>query len=206
MHRTINAARKFILLLATSLLLWLTSSQAIVKGEYSPRVKRRGLGSPRESLWQLEEGDHFCFVAVPELTNKLLQDLPNYANRVIQRTQDDHRDIGIDTYIIEAGKAEFEPLPLPQLEYGLNSKDGVYQIFFTILERQYTQNRKIERETYHWLFVIPTTQGWKMMMLFSRFGDTTKNTPPTPPQETSKGIIGQAINLWLKDCSAGTIR
>ncbi len=199
-------ANKFILLLATSLLIWLTSSLQIVKGQQYPSLKRQDLSSLRGDFWDLENRDNFCFVTVPELTDKLLQDLPNYANRVIQRTQNNHREVRIDTYIIEAGKAEFEPLPLPQLEYASTSTEGVYQIFFTILERQYTQNRKIERETYHWLFVIPTTQGWKMIMLFSRFGDRIKNAPSTPPQETSKGIIGQAINLWLKDCSVGVIR
>ena len=29
--------------------------------------------------------------------------------------------------------------------------------------------------------------------------------PPTPPRETSEGIIGQAVRLWLRDCRAGAI-
>ncbi|MDJ0678494.1 MAG: hypothetical protein QNJ18_01365 [Xenococcaceae cyanobacterium MO_167.B52] len=182
---------KFILFLATSLLSWLT---------ITPKVART------QPIAELQFRDNFCFLEVPELTNKLLRDLPNYANRVVQRTQTRHRNAGIKTYIIDAGKPEFEPLPLPKIEYSSNSSDSVNQIFFTILERQYFNNRKLERESYYWLFLIPTTQGWKMMMLFSRFGDNLPNNPPTPPQESSNGIIGQAINLWLNDCRAGTIR
>lgn len=174
---------KYILLLVTSIFSWLNFSTQLAS---SQTVQ-----------------DNFCFLEVSELTNRLLQDLPNYSNRVIQRTQESHRKKGIETYIINAGKAEFQPLPLPKLEYSSSSGQGVNQVFFTTLERQYSGNRKSERQIYHWLFLIPTTQGWEMMMLFSSFGDTSKNSPPTPPQESSKGIIGQGVNLWLKDCRAG---
>ena len=159
-----------------------------------------------QSLPDLDYQNNFCSLEISDVTSKLLDNLPNYANRVIQRTQHSHRNAGVNTYIIEAGKAEFQPLPLPQLEYSSNHNQGVSQVFFTTLERQYSNNRKIERETYYWLFLIPTTQGWKMMTLFSSFGDAAKNNPPTPPTESSQGIIGQAINLWLKDCRAGAIR
>lgn len=181
---------KFILFLVTSLLSWLTISQQLAR---------------TQSISESQYRDNFCFVEISELTNKLLQDLPNYANRVIQRTQTSHRNAGIDTYVIDAGKPEFEPLPLPQIQYNSKSNNSTNQIFFTVLERQYYNNRKLERQSYYWLFLIPTTQGWKMMMLFSSFGDSSQNNPPTPPQESSNGIIGQAVNLWLKDCSAGTI-
>ncbi|HHP7232978.1 MAG TPA: hypothetical protein ACFCUY_19250, partial [Xenococcaceae cyanobacterium] len=187
-------AEKFILLIIISLLIWLNIAPQLIKGQPFPEFKSRRASQPDRGV----EPENFCFLEVAELSNKLLQDLPGYANRVIQRTQDIHQDVGIETYIIEAGKAEFKPLPLPQVEYSpdRSDSDAVQQIFFTTLERQYTQNRKLERETYHWLFLIPTTQGWRMMMLFSRFGDATKNAPPTPPQETSTGIIGQAVDLW----------
>ncbi len=181
---------KFILFLVTSLLSWLSISQNFAR---------------TQSISESPYRDNFCFLEIPELTNKLLKDLPNYANRVIQRTQTSHQNSGIDTYVIDAGKPEFEPLPLPQIQYSSNSSNGINQIFFTILERQYSNNRKLERQSYYWLFLIPTTQGWQMMMLFSRFGDNNQNSPPTPPQENSNGIIGQAVNLWLKDCRARTI-
>lgn len=139
------------------------------------------------------------------LTTQLLQDIPDYGNRVIQRTQDKHQQANIQTYIVAAGRPEFEPLNLPQIKYTEAKDNQPQQIFFTTLEKQYTNNQKIERETYHWLFVTLTDSGWYLVTMFSRFGNATKNTPPTPPQESSNGIIGQAVNLWLRDCRADAL-
>lgn len=146
-----------------------------------------------------------CPVDLATLTNQLLQDIPDYSNRVIQRTQDKHQQANIQTYIVAAGKPEFEPLNLPQIKYTEANDNQPQQIFFTTLEKQYTNNQKIERETYHWLFVTLTDSGWYLVTMFSRFGNATKNTPPTPPQESSNGIIGQAVNLWLRDCRADAL-
>lgn len=146
-----------------------------------------------------------CPADLKTLTNRLLQDLPNYSNRVLKRTQDSHQDIGIDNYIIVAGQPELEPLNLPQINYDLAASDRPEQIFFTTLERQYNNGKKIERETYHWLFVTPTDAGWYMFTIFSRFADSIEDTPPSPPRESSDGIIGQAIDLWLRDCRAGAL-
>ena len=134
------------------------------------------------------------------LTKNLLKDLPDYANRVLKRTQDEHFEVGIDTYIITAGRSQLEPLNLPQINYQQTDADTIEQVFFTTLERQYNKGKVIERETYHWLFVTMADEDWYLMTIFSRFGDATKNTPPTPPHESSDGIIGQAVNLWLRDC------
>jgi hypothetical protein len=41
--------------------------------------------------------------------------------------------------------------------------------------------------------------------MFSRIGDALANQPPSPPQDTSQGVIAQAIRLWLRDCRAGAI-
>lgn len=147
-----------------------------------------------------------CPSDVTGLTSMLLKDLPSYANRVIQRTQDSHRKAGIDSYIITAGKAEFKPLNLPKIQYNPLNSQSPEQIFFTVLERQYIDNHKIvEIETYHWLFLTQTSSGWRMVMMFSRFGDRREDNVPTPPQETSNGIIGQGIQLWLRDCRAGRV-
>ena len=144
-----------------------------------------------------------CPTELTDLTALLLQDLPNYANRVLKRTQDRHFDVGIDNYIIVAGQPELEPLNLPQINYDLDTSEQPEQIFFTTLERQYNNGKAIERETYHWLFVTPTENGWYMFTIFSRFGDSTEGTPPSPPRESSDGVIGQAVSLWLRDCRAG---
>jgi hypothetical protein len=143
-----------------------------------------------------------CPRDLANLTTHLIQNIPDYSNRVIQRTQNRHQNASIDVYVIAAGRPEIEPLNLPQISYSPTNDKTPQQIFFTTLERQYTNNKKIERETYHWLFVTLADDGWYPVTMFSRFGNATKNTPPTPPQESSNGIIGQAVSLWLRDCRA----
>ena len=143
------------------------------------------------------------------LSELLLQDLPSYANRVIQRARNIESNWGTVSYVIVAGKPEFEPLSLnlpeqpdPILSPGASA---VKQLFFTTLERRYTANQVWEVQHYHWLFLTPTEEGWRIVILFSRFGSPSKRVPPTPPQETSNGVVGQAIRLWLRDCRAGAI-
>lgn len=146
-----------------------------------------------------------CDLELERLTTLLLDDLPDYANRVIQRTQKLNRAAGNNNYIITAGKAELEPLNLPRIKYSSQDSQSTKQVFFTILERQYSEQKVNQIETYHWLFLVPTTSGWRMVMMFSRFGDSKKKNPPTPPHESSNGIIGQAVQLWLRDCRAGRV-
>ncbi|MEL6786335.1 MAG: hypothetical protein AAFO76_02780, partial [Cyanobacteria bacterium J06607_15] len=76
------------------------------------------------------------------------------------------------------------------------------QVFFTVLERQYINNKIVEIETYHWLFLSQTDSGWRTVMMFSRFGNSDQANPPTPPRETTNGIIGRGVQLWLRDCRA----
>jgi hypothetical protein len=142
-----------------------------------------------------------CPTEIEPLVVLLLSDLPDYANRVIQRTQALHRQAGVDSYVIAAGKPELEPLDLPQIQYNPHSSNSPEQVFFTTLERRYLNNRKIETENYHWLFLTQTSSGWHMVTMFSRFGASAREYPPTPPLETSNGIVGQAISLWLKNCN-----
>ena len=146
-----------------------------------------------------------CSTDIAELTTQLLKDIPDYSNRVLKRTQDSHFDAGIDTYIVIAGQPELKPLNLPQIEYDPTNPEAIKQIFFTTLERQYQNQQKIERETYHWLFVTMANDGWYLVTMFSRYGDAKKNMPPSPPIESSDGIIGQAVSLWLRDCRASLV-
>jgi hypothetical protein len=145
-----------------------------------------------------------CPVDVKTLTKQLLQELPNYANRVIQSTQNLTRKAEFDSYVILAGRAEFEPLNLPQIQYNPLDLQPPQQVFFTTLERRYQNNQKTEIQSYHWLFLTQTPSGWHMVTMFSRFASSSQKYPPTPPQESSNGIIGQAVNLWLRDCRAKT--
>ena len=154
------------------------------------------------------EPDPFtCPTDVRELTSLLLKDLPSYSNRVIQRTQDINQAAGTRNYIITAGKTEFEPIGLPRLQYDqkIDNQDPT-QVFFTVLERQYINDKIVDIQTYHWLFLVQAESGWRTVMMFSRFGNSAPNMPPTPPRETTNGVIGQGVQLWLKDCNAGTLR
>ncbi|NJO98977.1 MAG: hypothetical protein HC764_25745 [Pleurocapsa sp. CRU_1_2] len=146
-----------------------------------------------------------CPNNLPKLTALLLKDLPAYSNRVIQRTQNLNQAAGIQNYIVTASKAQFEPLTLPRLQYDDQTGQDPEQVFFTVLERQYIQGKIVEIQTYHWLFLTQTNSGWRTVMLFSRLGNVDNNQPPTPPRETTDGIIGRGIQLWLRDCRANAV-
>lgn len=151
-----------------------------------------------------------CPTNVETLAKKMLIDLPHYANRVIQRARKLDREVDTYSYVLIAGKPEFEPLELTPNQYSsvppIEEIEPPEQIFFTTLERQYINNKVEKRQNYHWLFLSETEGGWRMSMVFSRFGSNDNERPPTPPQETSNSIIGQAVRLWLRDCRAGTIK
>ncbi len=136
----------------------------------------------------------------------MLDDLPSYANRVIQRARRRDRSLDLFSYVLLAGKPEFEPLPLTQNQYQPILKDAAKQVFFTTLERQYDDNKAVTMQHYHWLFLTQTTNGWRLAMVFSQLASLGKGDPPLPPQETSDGVVGQAVDLWLRDCRAGTLR
>ncbi|MEL6579875.1 MAG: hypothetical protein AAFQ14_08985 [Cyanobacteria bacterium J06621_12] len=143
-----------------------------------------------------------CPNDIQTLTASLLEDLPSYSNRVIQRTQNLNQAAGIENYILTASQQEFEPLDLPRLQYSQIDDQDPEQIFFTVLERQYINRKIVDIQTYHWLFLSPTDSGWRTVMLFSRFGNSNQEKPPTPPRETTNGIIGRGVQLWLRDCRA----
>lgn len=147
-----------------------------------------------------------CPADLKTLTALMLEDLPNYANRVIQRTQILSNDKDDARYIIVAGKSEFEPLDLNQTQYRSNSQESAQQVFFTTLERQYFNNKILEVQNYHWLFLTDSPGGWRLVMMFSRLGSPSEGRSPLPPQETSDSVVGQAVSLWLRDCRAGAIR
>lgn len=162
-------------------------------------IGQQGIASP-ENLQNSS-----CPRDLKTLTNLLLKDLPSYTNRVIQRSRKLDRNYDIATYILLAGRPEFKPLPLKSLQYTPVLPDTSQQIFFTTLERQYSSDRVIKRQNYHWLFLTQTPDGWRLVLVFTQFGSSREDEPPNPPQESSNGAIGQAIRLWLRDCRAGEI-
>lgn len=143
-----------------------------------------------------------CPSELEPLTKALLRDLPQYINRLSHQrggSQASH-------YAIATSQPNFTPLPVitstPDPKQG-----GLYQVFFTVLERQYDTRQKTDSQSYHWLFLAHTeTTGWQLAILYSRNGfypDT--NREPSPLRETTQEATGRAIRLWLRDCQAGAV-
>ncbi|HBL62685.1 MAG TPA: hypothetical protein DDZ80_31210 [Cyanobacteria bacterium UBA8803] len=151
-----------------------------------------------------------CPADVETLTSLLLRDLPSYANRAIQRARRLDRSVDEFSYVVLAGRPEFEPLTLGPGQYNSTASaaevEPPQQVFLTTLERQYRDGKAIEFQTFHWLFLTQTDSGWRLAMMFTRIGSASPGRPPTPPRESSNSIIGQAVNTWLRDCRAGAIR
>ena len=151
-----------------------------------------------------------CPADVETLTSQLIRDLPSYANRVIQRARRLNRTVDSFSYVLVAGKPEFAPLSLGPGQYSSAASvadvEPPKQVFITTLERQYLGGKAIESQHYHWLFLTQTPSGWRLALMFSRIGSSSPGRSPTPPRESSKGIIGQAVTIWLRDCRAGAIR
>jgi len=141
-----------------------------------------------------------CPADLEALVDRLLQDLPSYANRVIVRSgfaPNNSRAIGyVPNQIILAGRPEFEPLPL-NFEDAL--PENASQVFITTLERQYRGGKRVEIQQYHWLFLTKTEKGWELVKIVSRFG-TAADVRPLSPAESEKSAIAEAIRLWLRDC------
>ncbi len=144
------------------------------------------------------------------LITYILRDLPSYTNRVTQRARRRSRSSEVYSYMLVAGRPEFTPLPLnPGIDTADTSKSaasGVEQVFFTTLERQYIDGKAVELQEFHWLLLTKTQNGWRLVMMFTQTGSSPKQQPPSPPRDSSNSAIAQAINIWLRDCQAGSIR
>jgi hypothetical protein len=141
-----------------------------------------------------------CPADLETLVDRLLPDLPSYANRIIVRSgfsPDTNTPPGyVLPQIILAGRPEFEPLPL-------NSIDAIpensSQVFLTTLERQYHGGKRLEIQQYHWLFFTKTANGWELAKIISRFGNAA-DIRPLLGEDSEKSAIAEAIRLWLRDC------
>ena len=158
---------------------------------------------PNHNLSQ--KSNNSCSGDLSVIIPQFLKDLPSYTNRVTQRARKLKREADIFSYLIVAGRPEFEPLPLSSNQYSPEFPDSVEQIFFTTLERQYLPQETITRQNYHWLFLSQTDSGWRMIFLFTRLGTNQESGLISPPRESSDSALGQAIDLWLRDCRAGSV-
>lgn len=180
-------------------LLWALRLPAVPAGSPTPSHIRQTVQCPS----QLEA-----------LMPLLLRDLPSYANRVSQRAYPDRfRATAADPavipgYLLLAGNPDYRPLSLAAGEYRSASETEVPQVFFTTLERQYFSDQAFELQHYHWLFLTPTKTGWQLVLMLSSIGSregVQANEPPSPPRDSSQGVIAEAIRLWLRDCEAGSV-
>lgn len=144
-----------------------------------------------------------CPAELPQLVEALLRDLPGYANRVASRSLESP-----SSTVLIASPPDLEPLDLTNQPWSAEASldPAVRQVFFTTLERQYLADRIIALQQYHWLFLVPDQGGWRLVLLYSSWGGYPRaDRPPTPPQDSRQGIIGQAVSLWLRDCRAGAV-
>ncbi|MBE9059462.1 hypothetical protein [cf. Phormidesmis sp. LEGE 11477] len=165
-----------------------------------------------------------CPSEIEPLAELLIRDIPGYTNRVLQRTVavlpwteadvlrlQESEEIVREPYrpsrVLVAGKLNLEPLDLSEYAFTTSPTTGgeVTQLFFTTLSRQYVDLQADETQEYHWVFLTQTTDGWRLAFMFSAIDDLPIVQIPTPPRESSESSVGQAIQLWLRDCRAGAI-
>lgn len=184
--------------------------QEVGASSYIATNSDRSLTIKKVSPTKAQSQSSSCPANIENLTALLLRDLPSYANRASQSSRRLSRAYDSYSYILLAGKPEFTPLTLGPGEYksaaSTASSEAYQQVFITTLERSYTKSRVVELQQYHWLFLTPTANGWYLGLMFSQIGSYPNVKPPSPPRESSKGVIGQAINTWLRDCRAGSVR
>lgn len=147
-----------------------------------------------------------CPEDIQRLMKGMLRDLPGYANRVASRSLGITEETGFGTLLL-VSPAEFEPIDLDERPSSQlpNAAQELHQVFFTSLERRYQAGEALNLQGFHWLFLTPGPEGWWLSLMYSSFGNYPEEVNPTPPQETSQGIIGQAVQLWLRDCRAGAV-
>jgi len=174
--------------------------------------------SPFSNLWQLFSRPRTpgsqpppiqrltCPTELQPLTKVMLRDLPAYMNRLNQRLLGDQSQYGF-TYAIAASQPDLMPLPLDSSEYRNPVDQDLHQVFFTVLERQYFGKQKFTQwQKYYWLFLAPTSSGWRVARLFSRLGAYPPNNQPLGAvEDSSQSLTAQAIQLWLRDCRAGSV-
>jgi hypothetical protein len=146
-----------------------------------------------------------CPNKLEDLASLLIPQLPSYANRVIQRSRKLKRNYDLYSYVVVAGKPELQPLKLTNQQYTPVFPETSEQLFLTTLERKYIDNRLVETQNYHWIFLTYTSNGWKLVLSFSRFGSSFPNSTPYPIEETTHSVMGETMGLLLRDCEAGRL-
>jgi hypothetical protein len=147
-----------------------------------------------------------CPVKVEYLTDLLVRDLPSYTNRLIQQRRS--RTDRTYSSVVTTSLPELQPIGTISREYSPRfPQSPPTQVFIGTLERQYTGLQSAQLQQFHWLFLAKTSLGWRLVNIYTRTGGSPgNNTPVTPPTESSKTVVGEAIGIWLNDCHLGRVR
>jgi hypothetical protein len=149
--------------------------------------------------------NHQCPKDLLPLTQLLLRDLPGYASRVSQRRRK-KLDPAYSSYVA-AGRPETTPQLINNPEYRpANPQAAPLQLYFSTLERQYTNGRSIDIQQFHWLFLARGKQDWHVVTMYSRLGKDASDPLLLPPVESISSPVGEAVKIWLRDCNAGKIQ
>jgi len=154
---------------------WTTIAIAIALFAHLPN-----LVSPTHAKAETYINNRVCPSDFPSLSNALAKDLRDYLNRTYMRLR-------IKREVMAVSQPELEPLPLAPDQSGDRLPK---QIFLSMLERQTGKVATSQRA--YWLFVVPTTNGWRLSMAFMRIGQA-------PPIDVSDGAIADAVSKWLRD-------
>ena len=184
----------------------LATNNTILLAAQKPIAKLQARSLSHQQTTNNKQQTTKCPTDLETLTVRMLKDLPNYANRVIQRGRRLERDVDIFSHILVAGSPEFEPLDLSQSQYNPVFPESTEQIFFTTLEREHARETAIVIEHYHWLFLTETSSGWRLVMMFSRLGSSSPDFPLSPVRDSSNSAIAEGIRIWLRDCRANSLR
>jgi hypothetical protein len=147
-----------------------------------------------------------CPAKLESLSNILVRDLPSYANRLIQQRR--KRTDEVYSSIVTASVPELKPIEIVSREYPpYFPQSAPTQVFISTLERQYTGIKSAPLQQFYWLFIAKTQLGWRLVSIYSRTGGFPRvNAAITPPIESSRTIVGEAIRIWLHDCHLGKVR
>lgn len=144
-----------------------------------------------------------CPPELDQLTPALLRDLPQYINRLSHQRGASQAG----KYAIVASQAEMQSLPVIT-SYPDPKKGGLYQIFFTVLERQYDTRGKTDFQNYYWLFLARTQRaGWQLAILYTRSDSyPDSDLAASPLRDVSREVPGLAVRQWLRDCEARSVQ
>lgn len=121
-----------------------------------------------------------CPPDFPNLSQALAKGLPDYLNRSYQRLR-------LRREVIAISQPELEPLPIAPDQ----PRDRLpQQVFLSVVEKETGKITQSQRA--YWLFLVPTSRGWRFAMAFMRTGQA-------PPVDVSDAAIAEATNKWLRD-------